>query len=277
MTISFLNLVCRQILAATLFFVGFGHALADTVRISGVGLSAPLMQRLSVAYRKLQPGDTITVVLPPLGSDGALRALAAGELDLAVSGRPAKPEELVNIGKVSELASTPFGFATRDGVRAAGLTRKDVADIYAGTLLTWDDGRPIRLIMRAERETDTKLVRALSLETNAAVDIAMKRKGLVVADNDLDMLRLLETVSGSFGPITTGLIQLQDSKLRQLPLDGVLPEARALAEGRYPLAKGLYLALQKAPNKGSARFVAFLQSAVAQDIITGAAFAPAKH
>lgn len=247
-------------------------ANAETVRISGVGLSAPLMQRLADAYRLQQPGDDVSVVLPPLGSDGAMRALSAGSLELAIIARPLKPEEVPNYGRVRELGRVALGFATRDGQRAATLTARDIAAIYAGDMTHWDNGQPLRLIMRAERESDTRIVRTLSPEVNTAMEAALKRRGLVFAENDLEMARLLENTPGSFGPITVGLARLLGTSVRFLSLNGVLPTAKSVADGRYPLSKPLFVIEPLAPTAASQRFVAFLTSAAAFSVLTGAEF-----
>ncbi len=247
-------------------------ANAETVRISGVGLSAPLMQRLADAYRLQQPGDDVSVVLPPLGSDGAMRALSAGSLELAIIARPLKPEEVPNYGRVRELGRVALGFATRDGQRAATLTARDIAAIYAGDMTHWDNGQPLRLIMRAERESDTRIVRTLSPEVNTAMEAALKRRGLVFAENDLEMARLLENTPGSFGPITVGLARLLGTSVRLLSLNGVLPTAKSVADGRYPLSKPLFVIEPLAPTAASQRFVAFLTSAAAFSVLTGAEF-----
>ena len=247
---------------------------ADDVRISGVGLSAPLMERLGEAYRKREPGDKVHVVLPPLGSTGSMRALSHGKLDIAVIGRQPTLEEAGKTGQIFELARTAFGFATSDGKRPNGVSTADLADIYAGRRTSWDDGQAIRLIIRPERETDTQLVRQISAEVNAAMDDAAKRKGIVRSENDLDTLKLIETIPGSFGPTTTALVHLQASKVRLLAFNGVLPNTKTLAEGRYPLSKILFIALPEKPSVATERFVTFLQSPTAKKIMRDAEFVP---
>ncbi len=264
-----------HLMLAPLAALWVGSAQAETVSLSGVGLSAPLMQRLAEGYHRLRPHDSVTVVVPPLGSSGAVRALAAGELDLAISGRPLKPEEEAHTGNVTELARTAFCFASSDGVLPTGLTIQKLADIYAGRLTHWDDGQPIRLVMRPEFETDTMLVRQIAPQVDAAMTLATQRKGLIAAINDLDTLALLEKVPGSFGPTTTGLITLQQRQVRCLPFNGVQPSARALAEGRYPLAKVLYSVTPAQLSPATERFLAYLHSPAAQEIMTTAGFLPA--
>lgn len=277
MTISacsgFNRLVCA--LLPTAFSLLAGAVQAEQISVSGVGLSAPLMQRLAVAYGKKQADDSVHVVLPPLGSTGGIRAVSGGKLDMAISGRLPTPEEQAQIGPPVELARTAFGFATSDGKRPGGVSTAEVADIYAGRLVRWNDGQPIRLIMRPDRESDTILVRQISPQTDAAMSIAAARKGLVVAENDLDTIKLLESVPGSFGPTTTGLARLQGSQIKFLALNGVLPSANAVAEGSYPLSKPLYVITALQPSKAVSRFVAFMKSPEAREIMAAADFLPA--
>lgn len=265
-----------RVLFLSAFFLLAGTAQAEVIRVSGVGLSAPLMQRLAAAYGQKQTVDSVSVVLPPLGSTGGIRAVVNGKLDLAIAGRLPTPEEQAQIGQAVELARTAFGFATSDGKRERGITAADVADIYAGRLNRWDDGQPIRLIMRPDRESDTILVRQISAQTDTAMTLAAARKGLVVANNDLDTIKLLETVPGSFGPTTTGLARLQGSQIIFLALNGTLPSAKAVAEGKYPLSKPLYVVAAPQPSEAVKRFIAFLQSPEAKEVMTAADFVPAK-
>jgi len=180
----------------------------------------------------------------------------------------------MKVGKVVELARTAFGFATSDGKRSAGITADQIADIYAGRLARWDDGQPIRLIMRPDRESDTILIRQISAQTDAAMSIAATRKGLVVANNDLDTIKLIETVAGSFGPTTTGLARLQGSHITFLALNGVLPSAKTVSEGKYPLSKPLYIVAPAQPSPAVDRFIAFLKSAEAHEVMVAADFVP---
>jgi hypothetical protein len=106
------------------------------------------------------------------------------------------------------------------------------------------------------------------------MDAAFKRRGLVVAHNDLDMAKLLESTPGSFGPMTTGLAALQGTTVRFLPLDGVQPGAKTVANGRYALVKPLFVIEPPAPTPASLRFVGFLLSPAALAVLTTADFAP---
>ena len=66
---------------------------AETLKIGGTGSSASLVERLFEEFRKQVPDAELFQPTPPLGSGGALKALAGGRIDVAFAGRPLKPEE----------------------------------------------------------------------------------------------------------------------------------------------------------------------------------------
>lgn len=250
-------------------------ACADTLRVGGPGFAMPLVEKLAEAYQRSHPEDTVQLVLPPLGSGGGLRALATGRIDLAFAGRDLKPEEQATLGTAVEWVRTPLALVTNGGQRTQGFSPAELADVYAGRQTRWDDGSPVRLILRSAYETDTQLLRSLSPLMDQALDQAFLRKGMVVAENDLDTLALLEKTPGSLGPVTLGLLRLRDSRLTLLPLAGVAPSVDAYRSGQYRLGKSLYIVSGKAPSEVSRRFVAFLRSSRSQAVLQSYAFVPA--
>ena len=77
-------------LVAALAIVPIRPGHAETLKISGTGSSAPLVSLLFEAFRKQVPDAELEQPMPPLGSGGALKALAGGRVDLAFAGRPLK-------------------------------------------------------------------------------------------------------------------------------------------------------------------------------------------
>ena len=76
MDFGFYNLL-RLVLASVVASLLGTAVQAETIDVSGVGLAAPLMQRLAATYSKKQTGDSVNVVIPPLGSTGGIRACCA--------------------------------------------------------------------------------------------------------------------------------------------------------------------------------------------------------
>jgi phosphate transport system substrate-binding protein len=238
-----------------------GQAFAEPVRIGGTGSGSVLMERLAQEYQRRQPGAEVTIVMPPLSSGGGLRALSAGKLDIAVVGRALKPDEasMPGVGKSYEYARTPLLMASsRDTAKAVSL--KELADIYSGHTVSWPDGSPIRLILRSKSESDVAIMRAASPEMNAAVDESYARKGMAVAENDIDTIDLIARTPGSLGPTTLGLLTLDGRRLSILALNGVQPTLAAMAAGKYPWVKSIHLAHAGSSTPETQEFLAFLRS-----------------
>ena len=172
---------------------------------------------------------------------------------------------------------TPFVFTGKEITGGTPMTLKQVAGIYSGRVAQWPDGRAVRLVTRTERETDTRLLRAISTEMNESISLALKRLGMPFAENDLDNQQLLERTPGSFGAIAFGQLLLTNSPLKPAKLDGVVPSADNLLIGSYRLEKQLQLVTGKEPSTATRSFIEYLQSPAVMQAIRQYGFIPAKR
>ena len=240
-----------------------GSLNAETITVGGVGGMAPLMQKLADRFVQQHPAHNVTILHPPLGSGGGIRALAGGRIDIAMSGRPLKEGEK---GQSIPWLKTPLVLASQEGVLTNGLDSKLIADIYAGRKTQWDNGLPMRLVIRGPEETEIKMLRAHTKDIEEAISVALKRTDLPVGVNDLDALALLRQIKGSIGTTTLGLLRTQGEKLKVFPLNGHQPSLDNLLKGHYPLARDYFLITPAELKPAAAAFVAFLQSAAAQKL-----------
>jgi len=245
---------------------------AETVTLGGVGGISPLVRRLAADYQKRNPGVDIVVINPPLGTNGGLRALAAGKVDIALSGRDLKAGES---GTAKHWVESPLVLAT-NGDKHKGLTRQELADIYAGRNSTWADGAAVRLILRSEMDTETAALRSMSPEVDVAVTASLKRSGLPMAENDLDAIEKLGRISGSLGTTTLGLIKADGAKLQVIAIDGVMPNAKNMESGAYRWKRSFYLVTGAAPKPAAVAFVGYLNSAPAMKLARELEYVPAK-
>ena len=247
---------------------------AETLRVGGVGSMTPLMRLLIADYSKRNPTADVQLINPPLGSSGGMRALSAGKLDLVLLGREKKPEE---IGIAQPWLKTPLVLATGGG-KTSGLSRNDLADIYAGRRTTWDDKRPIRLVLRGLHESETTVLRSISPAVDTAMADAIKRNAGPVAENDLEALGMLASIPGSFGSTTLGLIKSSGTEARMLEcvaIDGMKPDAAKLEKQSYPWYRSYSLVTAVQPSITAQAFVTYLQSPAALAIAREHAFLPA--
>lgn len=261
----------RVVLLLLLAF-GLGDGLgvcahAEVLKVGGTGSAGPVIRLLFDEFRKELPAARLDLAEPPLGTGGALRALADGRIDLAIAGRLPKGEEQAHVGRHFEFAATPFVMASADGLRRDGFSLDDLAAVYAGSLMRWDDGAPIRLILRPSFDVETNELKAMAPAMAAAVDVAAKRPGMVVGRDDLDTLAWVTLTPGSLGPTTLGLLKTNETCLTVFALNGVKPSVAALKAGTYPWRKTLAVALPLHPTPLALRFVDFLRGDRARAVL----------
>jgi phosphate transport system substrate-binding protein len=236
------------------------------VRATGTGTALGAMRRLAPAFEKANPGHRLQL-LPSLGSSGALKALADGAIDMALSGRPIKPDEQA-LGLVAvPYARTPFAFVVGPRAGVTGITAAEAARIYSGAQERWPNGERVRLVLRPRVDMDTGIVAAISAEMAAAVDVAMARDGMLMAATNQDCHEIVVQTPGSIGPSSLTQIMTEDPGLVPLTWNGVAPTLRNLASGQYPLQKTLFLAVRAPPTAAVRCFLSFLASPEAARIL----------
>lgn len=242
------------------------EASVERIRIGGSGGPLGGMALLAEAFSQVRP-QTRFVVVPSLGSGGGIKALRAGVIDLAVISRPLKATERDPLLTATEYARTPFVFAVGQSTQATTLTIAELVSIYQGERRTWPDGRPLRLVLRPETESDTDILKSLSPEMNQAVKTALARPGMIMALADKASADSLETIPGAFGAITLAQLVSERRALRPLALDGVTPSLTALAQGSYPHHKTFLVVTHANAHPAAREFSLFIRSAAAREIL----------
>jgi phosphate transport system substrate-binding protein len=250
---------------AALLVSGARTAAAETIRISGTGGAMETMRILGEAFRKENPGIRVELS-PVIGSSGGVKAVQAGRLDIGLSARALSAEERAQGLVEIKYARTPFVFGVNSALKMTGLTLKGLADIYAGRR-DWENGGRIRLVLRPPEDSDIPVLRSMSPAMNAAVDIALRRKGMIVATTDHDAADAIEGVPGAFGGTTLSLVLSEKPAFRVLALDGVVPSVRTLADRSYPYSKTFFMVTGNPPSAAVRRFVDFVRSPAGSGIL----------
>jgi phosphate transport system substrate-binding protein len=241
-------------------------ARADEIKIGGTGAALATMQLLADAYARSHPGTQITV-LRSLGSNGGIKAVLAGNIQIAVTARALTEAETQQGAGQIEYGRTPFVFATAASNKVTGVTTRELADIYAGRTEQWPDGTKIRLVLRPVGDSDSEMIKAISPEVREAKTAAEQRKGMAFAVSDQDSADALEKIPGAFGASTLAQLLTEKRALKALRFDDVEPNAKNIDNGSYPLYKRLYLATSAKTPLAAHQFVAFVQSAPGRAIL----------
>ena len=245
--------------------LGSQTASAESIRIGGSGAALPTMKLMGEALKRTAPEFSL-VMVPDLGTGGGLKALARDKIDVALTSRALTKEEEAE-GLISmEYGKTPFVLATSKK-DAGGLTLAQIADIYAGKLLNWPDGTPIRLVIRPVNDLDTPFLAAFSPAIKEAVALSHVRPGLITSLTDGSTMDDIQRLEGGLGTSALAPILAEKRPLYPLSIDGVAPTVKNLADGTYRHFKPFYVVTRGRPSAPVTRFFDFLHSAEGRKIL----------
>lgn len=252
----------RFILAAGLVLcLPASMACADDgiVRIGGTGMALAAMQQLGDSLAATDRQIRIEV-LPSLGTPGGLRALSEGAIDVAVAGRPLKPEERAKGLVEAGCMTTALVFASSHP-SPTGIRKADLPAIYADERPVWPDGRPLKLLLRSRAGSENAYLSAAVPGMAAAIEKAYTHSGVPVATTDQENAHLAQRTAGSLAVMT--LLQLRSERLnlRLVSLDGITASATTLADNSYPMTARICAVLPVAPKPAAAKFAAHVRSA----------------
>jgi phosphate transport system substrate-binding protein len=242
-------------------FAGGLPAVADTIRAGGTGAALGMLRHLGTAFAA-STGTDIEVV-PSLGTNGGIRALQDGVLELAVIGRPLTGTETAAGARQVLTIQTPYILAT-SLEHPGSVARKGVARMFADARAKWPDGTPVRVILRPTIETDYIALYAAFPGTEAAVATLRRRGDVPLAATDQDNQGLAETLDGSLIGTTFTQYLMERRNLRMVPIDGVVPSTDTLATGAYPYDRTMYFIAPVRTNPTVDGFFAFLRSPTGQ-------------
>lgn len=260
-------------LVCSLFFTADSHA-ETVIRIGGSGTGTGVMKKLAASFEKSNPGITVKV-MPSLGSSGGIKALMGGALDIALSARPLKDDEKTAGAKVVFSSRTPFVMMVNKSVTQTGMTTNELETFLSGRKTNWSDGKPVRLVLRPEGDTDTKLVAAISPEIGQAMKAALARPDKHIALTDQDADRDIDNTAGALGFSTTAQIINEKLSARALKFNGVEPSVKNLKNGSYKLVKELMVVLNQSKTTPEIqKFVTFLKSPAAAKLLESGGIVP---
>jgi phosphate transport system substrate-binding protein len=237
---------------------------AGPLRVGGTGSAMETMRFLGARFAATD--ETQFEVVPSLGSNGGLRALEAGLLDIVVSGRKLNDSEVAKGLAVLAAVRSPWGLATSH-TRPNGVWSASVAAIFLDPEASWADGTPIRVILRPKADSENQTLTESFPGMGATLEQLRTRRDLPIAATDQDNADMAERVPGSLVSITYTQLTMERRKLRQVAIDRVEPTFENFASGSYRFGRTLYLVTTAASHPAALRFVAFLNSAAGQQAL----------
>ncbi len=235
-----------------------------SLKIGGAGAAMGTMNLLAAAYMKEHPGRIVEIVLPSLGSNGGVRALAAGVIDIAVTARPLTAEESAQGIEAKAYGKSAVVFAVvyspGQPIPQRNLTSEDLVQIYSGSRTSWPDGRRIRLVLRPDFESDSQLIRRHIPAMDAAFEAAKRSPAVPIVYSDQDAADAIERIPGALGATSLNLILAERRPFHVLRLNGVLATSQNIRDGTYPMTKVYYFVTRKAGDQRVSEFLEFVRS-----------------
>lgn len=243
----------------------------EKVSLCGTGDSQELLRTLGAAFEKANAGVAI-VVPDSAGSDGGVKAAAAGECDFGRVARPLKdPEKELNL-TYKVFAFSPVVFVVDPAAGVENLSSKQLVDIFSGRIAAWTElggaGGKIAVVNREAKDSSrgelNKHVEGFKAVENPVGATASKTPEAV------DLLTRTPSAIGYLpAAMTKGL------KLTVVKFNGVAPTASNVAQGIYKIAAPFGLVWKGELKPAASRFLQFIKSAEGKKIVIDHGTVPA--
>jgi phosphate transport system substrate-binding protein len=246
------------------------------LRASGSGTCLPLLRILAAG----QPDKAMRLsFLPGLHSEGGVKGVAQGSLDIGAVSRPLTADEQSPGLKTTWLSRDGLVIAVHPSVSdlgVTGLTSEQVRGIYSGSITDWSQvgasaSRPVVVVDRHEGESAKVTLRTHVL--GPVERLAVTPAALVVY-YESDMVDALRTTPGAIGFFSLGYAVSQNVPVTRLRLDGVEPSVAAIETGRYPVIRQLGIVTRSDAPAAVAAFAEWATGEDARTVMSANGYAP---
>lgn len=264
-----------MLLAASVFTGGCTRRAnpVQTLNVSGSTTILPIAEETGAAFQ-LTHADT-KVLVSGLGSSAGIEAVSAGTAQIGTSSRELAPEE-----KKNGLVDHPIAY---DGIAVivspqnpvTGLTMEQLRAIFAGKIKNWAEvggpNAPIELVNRDDgsgtRDAFQKLVMGKAkFDPEATVLPGTGQVRDVVA-----------RAPRAIGYISEGFVEprFTDVTVKALPIDGVAPSEKTIADKSYPIGRVLHFFTKGQPTGLTKEYIDYVLSPkVQKGVVVEAGFIP---
>jgi len=244
------------------------------VRVSGSATAVPLVAKLAEEYSRTHPQVRFTFDAGS-NSGGAIDAVQAGSLDLAVVNRELEPQEEAGGVAYRSIARDAVAFAVDEDSQLSAVNTRQVRDVYGGRIRDFAGlGSPPRPIVVLDRDADDSARKLVLLPVMGTEPVAAEAAVLAKAS---EMTNALSGTRGAFGYTAVGYLKISGSTgIRLLALDSVEPTADNVVRGDYPWSLTFGLVTGKQASPELADFVTFSAGPEASDVLTRYGYAPPK-
>jgi phosphate transport system substrate-binding protein len=258
-----------------------GGGRSGAVTVKGSDTMVILGQRWAEAYMTAHPGAVIQVTGG--GSGTGFAALINGTTDICQGSRPIKDDEKKQLE--ARYGQPPHEIVVaRDGLAVylhesnpvAELTLEQISGIYTGTIARWSQvGGPDAPIVTYGRENSSGTYEYFKEHVLQKADFAASVQTLPGTAAVVNAVARDPNGIGYGGAAYLKGVK-ECAVKRDDPTPGVLPNAENVRSGAYPISRGLYFYLRKAPEGPMKEFVDFVLSEPGQKLVTEVGYFPVR-
>jgi phosphate transport system substrate-binding protein len=236
-------------------------------------LGAKLVPTLAEQYKAKNSGVSFEIAAE--GSTTGLTAIIDSTAQIGMSSRRAKPTEVsaaqakgVNL-KATIVAYDGIGVIVNGANGVKGLTKRQVEQIFAGDITDWSavGGSPGKISVYTRNTASGTYSDFKTLAMNMRDYAGSSQK---MAGNEQIAAEVSKNPNG-IGYV--GLAYINDSGVKALPIDGLMPTKDSVRAGTYPYSRPTFYYTNGEPTGEAAKFLAYTLSAEGQAIVDRVGFA----
>ncbi len=242
--------------------------------VTGSSTIAPLLLEIGRRFES-DPTREVRVDVQTGGSSRGIADVRKGLADIGMVSRALLPPEADLAGFL--IARDGVGMIVHESNTVAALTDDQIRGAYTGRIANWKElggaDAPISVVHKAAgRSTHEIFVSHMGLEDREI------QASVVIGDNEHG----IKSVSGNphaIGYVSIGSAEraVENGKpIRLLPLAGVAATSAHVADGSFPLLRGLNLVTSGQPTALAATFIEYAMSADVSDLVEAHSFVAAR-
>ncbi|MBI5546826.1 MAG: substrate-binding domain-containing protein [Deltaproteobacteria bacterium] len=222
---------------------------------TNLALTRALVERWTSRHREPR-----VVVPESIGTQGALRALRAGAIDIGLVSRPLTAAERGEGLVETRIAQVAFAPTVRADLAIESISSADLAQVFLGGRPPgWPVAVPIAPVMRELKDSGYVLAAQRLPDLGRALVAARRTERWPICFTDQEMRDTLLGLDGAIGLLDVATPLLERLPLKALAIDGVAATADNVAAGRFPLVRQLSFVTRGEPAGAARQFIAFAQ------------------
>lgn len=260
---------------AALALCGAAASAETKIVIDGSTTVGPISKAFADFYKENHSGVNITI--SESGSGNGVKSLMNNACDIANMSRFMKPAEfkscvdkgILPVAHVVAFDGLAVVVNPKNPVKA--LTVSQIADIYTGKISNWKQlgGEDAKIVV-VSRDTNSGTYETFN-------ELVLKKAAITkdaeyVGSNGQARTRV-NTTKNAIAYVGLGFV---DDTVKPLSVEGILPTAKSVSTGKYPIARPLYMFTNGYPKMGSDvyNFVTLHLSKEGREIISDLGYIP---